>query len=165
MANWKSKVKKADAAQGGGPYVGPGKSLLRLDLLKETESYQGDDIAVAEFIVEQTDSEDPDMKVGTRVSRLWNFSKFPSSPGNYKAFLLAAFGVLDGGDDGESFEALADEALTNDMIDAATSADNPLSGALFYCSAHTIITQKNKAEFTKCRWELREYPPDPEEAA
>lgn len=160
-SNWKKKVKSADAAQGGGPYVGPGKHLLRLDLLKELESFQGDDIVVVEFIVEQTDSDDHDMRIGNRVSRLWNFSKHPSAPGNFKAFLLAAFGTVD--DEGE-FEKLEDNKLTDAMINASTSSDNPLNGALFYCSAHTVITQKNKVEFTKCKWELREYPPDAETA-
>lgn len=156
MANWKKKVKTSNASQGGGPYIGPGKHLLRLDLIKEVESQNGDDIAVAEFIVEETDSEDVDMRIGNKVSRLWNFTKHKSAPGNYKALLLAAFGNLD--DKGE-FEVLEEDGLTDEMIDAASSAENPLNGTLFYCAAHTIITRDNKKEFTKCRWELREYPP------
>lgn len=154
MANWKKKVKSSNASQGGGPYVGPGKHLLRLDLIKEIDSQNNEDLVVAEFVVEETDSEEPDHKVGTRVSRLWNMTQHKSAPSNYKAFLLAAFGTVD---DGE-FEALDEDDLTDDMINAASSADNPLNGALFFCAAHTIITKTNKKEFTKCRWELREYP-------
>lgn len=161
MANWKKKVKDAEPSQGGGPYVGVGKHFLRLDLVKEVEAFQGDNIVVAEFIVESSDNEDHDHRGGSRVSRLWNMSKFPSAPGNYKAFLLAAWGTLD--DDGE-FEALPKQDLTDEMIDMATSDDNPLNGALFYCVGTKIITQKNKSEFTKCRWELREYPPAPEDS-
>ena len=159
MANWKTQVKEANASQGGGPYVGPGKHLLRLDLIKEIESQNGD-ITVAEFIVEETDSEEHDMRVGNRVSRTWSFTKHKSAAGNYKSFLLALWGDLD--DSGE-FTALDENDLTDKMINSPSSADNPFNGALLYCAAHTIITQGNKKEFTKCRWELREYPPNDEE--
>lgn len=155
MANWKQKVKKSTASQGGGPYIREGTHLLRLDMIKEVESFANDDIAVAEFVVEETDSEHPDMKPGKTVSRLWNFTQHQSAAGNYKAFLIAAYGNLD--DDGE-FEALEEDELSDEMIDVASSEKNPFNGALFYCVGNTIITKKNKKEFTKCRWELREYP-------
>lgn len=156
MGNWKQKVKKSDASQGGGPYVGPGKHLLRLDMIKEVESFAGDDIAVAEFIVEESNSDDTDMKVGNKVSRMWNFTKHASAAGNYKAFLLAMWGEIN--EDGE-FTACEEDNLTEEMIDSPSSAENPWNGALFYCDAHDIITRTNKQKFTKCRWELREYPP------
>ncbi len=160
-SNWKKKVKEGKASQGGGPYVGPGKHLLRLDLIKEIETAQGKDMACAEFIVEETDSDDSDMKVGNRVSRMWNFSDHPSAPGNYKAFLLALWGDLSE-DDPPEFTALEDEELTEEQIDTSSSDKNPFNGALLYCVAHETITQKNKSKFTKCKWELREYPSDDE---
>ncbi len=157
--SWKNKVKKAAASQGGGPYIIPGKHLLRLDLLKEVDGFSEDDIVVAEFIVEETDSEEKDMQPGTRVSRLWNFSKHKSAAGNFKAFLIAAFGSFD--DEGEYVAADEDDLSKPDEdgdtpIDLAVTSDNPLNGSLFYCVAHTIITKERKVEFTKCKWELRE---------
>lgn len=155
--SWKSKVKKAAASQGGGPYILKGKHILRLDILKEVDGFSDDDIVVAEFIVESTDNDEKDMQPGTRVSRLWNFTRHKSAAGNFKAFLVAAFGSFDA--EGEFVCADEDELSKEDAdgdtaIDLAVSSDNPLNGTLFDCVAHTIITKVNKVEFTKCKWKL-----------
>ncbi len=159
MSNWKEQVKEGKASGRKGPYVSPGKHVLRLDLLKEMTTRQGKDQAVAEFIVEQTNSEDLGMRVGNRVTRIWNFSDHPSAPSNYKGLLLALYGDLSE-DDPPQFTPLEDGALTDEQINYATSENNPFNGALLYCDAHNITTEKNQKQFTVCNWELREYPPE-----
>ena len=142
---WRDKVAGSDGKGGGkGDWIRVGEYLLELDVLKEHESQEGDDLVIAEFKV--LESAYPDQPKGSTVSRIWNMTRHKPAPGNVKKFLMAAMGAPGG--------ELEAEEINAKMIDfALDEKKNPLVGATFKCFGSNTKT-KAKKDFTVCKWEL-----------
>jgi len=133
----------------GGVYFQPGKYIVELLKVFVMRGRNKEDFFIAECrVVESDNVKHP---VGHKASWVVKLSQ-DMAMGNIKGFIAAANDI-----DPHETETVNEE-VTEEVVEYAVSDDNPLAGVHVGLQCTTIITKKEKKEFTKHEWSPEDQP-------
>ena len=140
MSSWIEKIKEARVSEGG-VYVTPGVYLVEIDKIKTGKPrLGGDNFIVTCKILASNNAERP---VGSTMDWYVDMKHEPS-PGNVKAFVMAAAGC-------------SEAEVTPEIIMSIVGTAQPLKGRKVHLTATNIKTKAGK-DFTKAVWALSDAP-------
>jgi hypothetical protein len=146
MGNIFENIGNAKVSQGDGNYVRPGHYYARLNAVKLTQKFTGEQFLAVEMTVVSVldDDEGRGHKVGEDTTHLMKAAS-PSFLGNVKAFIAATLGC-------------SPDEVDQNSADRVTSDEQPLAGIVVELVGRQITTKAGKP-FTKVTYK-REVPPD-----